>query len=233
MKRRLASAVLLVALLLSGNVVAANTSNPYDVIPGLNNFTKQNTYTAGQFSDVPSSAWYAQNVITAYELGLVKGVSANTFGISGNITIAETIALASRIDSIFYTGTANFVQGDPWYQCYVDYSIAVKIIASSTYTNYNATATRAQFSEILANSLPSYALEDINWVDDNAIPDVKISDSYGAAVYMLYRAGILTGSDAEGTFNPQAPISRPEVAAIVTRMADESLRKSITLVGEY
>ena len=85
----------------------------------------------------------------------------------------------------------------------------------------------------MSKSLPSYALEEMNWVEDNVIPDVKLTDSYGEAVYKLYRAGILTGSDAEGTFNPQNPISRTEVAAIVTRMADVTLRQSVTLVGEY
>ena len=201
--------------------------------PGLENFTKQNTYTVGLFTDVAPSAWYAENVATAYELGLVKGTSATTFGVSGNITIAETIALAARIDSIFYTGQADFVQGTPWYQCYVDYAVEVGIITSSEYSQYNATATRAQFATILSRALPSYVLDEINWIDDGAIPDVKSSDSYGEAVYMLYRAGILTGSDSEGTFKPQNTISRPEVAAIVTRMADKSLRKSIMLVGEY
>ena len=207
------------------------TANASELEVGLSNFTKQNTY-ADQFVDVDNSAWYAPNVAAAYELGLVKGTSAINFGVSGNITIAETIALAARIDNIFYTGKADFVQGAVWYQCYVDYALDVGII-TSTYSNYNAAATRAQFAAILSKALPSYALEEINWVEDNMIPDVKVNASYGEAVYKLYRAGILTGSDAEGMFHPQNSISRTEVAAIVTRMADANLRQSITLVGEY
>ncbi len=201
--------------------------------PTLNNFKKVNIYTIGLFTDVDSAAWYSPNVATAYELGLMKGSASDTFGVSGNITIAETIALATRIDSIFCSGTTNFVQGDPWYQCYVDYAVELGMVDEGVYSNYNSTATRAEFATILSVALPSYALKEINWIEDNAIPDVAISDSYGEAVYLLYRAGILTGSDTEGSFNPQQTISRTEVAAIVTRMADESLRKSINLVGEY
>ena len=225
--KSICSVLLILLLTYSMLTIAALAANHT-----LENFRKQDTYLAGQFTDVAPNAWYAENVSTAYEIGLVKGTSSTTFGVSGNITIAETLALAARINSIFYTGEANFTQGSPWYQCYVDYALETEII-SEDYSNYNATATRAQFASILSNALPSRALEEINWIDDGAIPDVKIKDSYGEAVYMLYRAGILTSSDAEGTYNPQNSISRPEVAAIVTRMADESLRKSITLVGEY
>ena len=49
------------------------------------------------------------------------------------------------------------------------------------------------------------------------------------AVYRLYRAGILTGSDDLGTFYPDSSIQRSAVAAIVTRMASPALRKTVTL----
>ncbi len=49
-------------------------------------------------------------------------------------------------------------------------------------------------------------------------------DRYADEIYMLYRAGITIGSDARGTFNPDKFIKRSEVAAIVTRMVDDSLR---------
>ena len=38
-------------------------------------------------------------------------------------------------------------------------------------------------------------------------------------------AGILTGSDAKGTFNPTSSIKRSEVAAILNRMFDETMRQ--------
>ena len=47
----------------------------------------------------------------------------------------------------------------------------------------------------------------------------------------LYNAGILTGSDAAGSFKPESTIQRSEVATIVTRMADKSLRKTFTLTA--
>ena len=69
----------------------------------------------------------------------------------------------------------------------------------------------------------------INTVTENAIPDVKSTDKYAAEIYEFYRAGILTGSDAKGTFHSASSIKRSEVSAILVRMFDTSSRQTITL----
>ena len=198
--------------------------------PGLDNFQKANDYPAGLFTDVKDDAWYHDSVKSAYEFGLVRGVSENAFNPDGNMTLAEALALADRLHSIYNTGAADFQQGEPWYQVYVDYAAAKGIISSEGYPDYNAKATRAQFAQIFAKALPESALPRINDINEGMIPDVKGSDEYGPDVYMLYNAGILTGSDSAGTFNPSSNIKRSEVSAIVTRMADTTLRKSFTPV---
>lgn len=196
---------------------------------GMGNFQKVNTYAPGTFTDVASGAWYANDVQTAYELGLVMGSSDTTFSPTNNINLASTLALACRIHSIYHTGSANFVQGSPWYQVYVDYAVANGIITAGQFSNYTAAATRRQFAAIMANALPASALNAINAVADGAIPDVPSGSASYDAIYRLYRAGILTGSDAKGTFYPDTPINRASVAAIVARMAIPSMRKSVTI----
>ncbi|MBQ3404251.1 MAG: S-layer homology domain-containing protein [Oscillospiraceae bacterium] len=198
------------------------------VEPGLDNFRKINEYPSGQFTDVKDDAWYLESVKSAYEYGLVKGSSATTFNPEGNMTLAEALALADRLHSIYNTGAADFVQGEPWYQVYADYAMSNGIISSDGFADYNAKATRAQFAQIFARALPESALQKINNISEGMIPDVNGTDSFGPDVYMLYNAGILTGSDVYGTFNPNSNIKRSEVSAIVTRMADASLRKSFT-----
>ncbi len=195
---------------------------PYN---GLNNFVVTNTYE-NQFSDISDIDWYYENVKMSYELGLIKGVSEDRFNPNGNITIAETIALASRINSIYLGGSGQFEQGSPWYQVYIDYAIQNSIILDAQY-DYNSTATRAQFASILAKSLYPSAYNKIN--DITQIPDVPSDAPYKSDVYMLYNAGILTGSDEEGSFNPNASIRRSEVSAIITRIVDTSLRKHFGL----
>ncbi len=198
-----------------------------ELTTGFGNFSKQNTYTDGMFTDVPANQWYADTVKAAYELGLAKGSSETTFSPGGNVTIAETLAFACRVHSIYSTGKADFKQGGVWYQVYVDYAIANDIIKEGEYTNYTAKANRAQFASILAKALPADALDAINNI--SILPDVNKSSAYGEAVFTLYNAGVLTGSDTKGTFNPASSISRGEVATIIARMAIPSLRKTITL----
>ncbi|MGE4485666.1 MAG: trypsin-like peptidase domain-containing protein [Oscillospiraceae bacterium] len=189
----------------------------------LGNFKEVNTYAEGQFSDVSSDAWYAGSVESAFAMGLMKGSSGSQFNPAGNVTVAEAITMAARIHRIYTTGIESFTQTSPWYQIYVDYAANNGIISYGQFSSYTAAATRLQFATIFASALPDGALSNISTVEDSAIPD---TDS--AAVYKLYRAGILTGDDS-GAFNPESTITRAEASAIVSRMADESLRKDITL----
>ena len=224
MKKRILS--LFLALGLS---VSLLTTGALAADDGLSNFKSVNTYTTGTFTDVPADTWYTSNVKTAYEMDLMKGTSGTAFSPDGNITVGSTIALACRLHSIYNTGAANFVQGDPWYQVYVDYAVKNGIISQGQFTDYNAVATRRQFAAILARALPAEALEAKNTVDDGMIPDVAAgSDNYND-IYLLYRAGVLTGSDKQGSFLPEATIDRASVAAIVARMALPGQRQSITL----
>ena len=203
------------------------SESPSDV-----HFEKATIYFQDQFSDVPANQWYTDSVASAFELGLMNGKGNKSFDPFGDVTIAEAITMAARIHSIYTTGSESFNQseGSAWYQTYLDYAFKNSII-SRAYYNCDATqkANRSQFAEIFAASLPAEALAAMNEVNDGAIPDVDMSSDYANAVYRLYRAGILTGNDANGTFAPQTYITRAESAAIVSRMAESSNRKSITL----
>lgn len=195
----------------------------------LDNFKKVNNYPSGKFTDVATDAWYAQNVKEAYELDLVKGVSDASFNPSGNITVAEAVTLAARLHSIYCTGKSEFVQGMPWYEAYFEYAFSNGIIDRYNFAlDYNEVITRRDFARIFASAFPEGedALEQINDIPDGSIPDVSSSQGF---VYLLYRAGVLTGNDEQGTFAPNSSIKRSEVAAIVTRMAEPELRKNVVL----
>ena len=88
-------------------------------------------------------------------------------------------------------------------------------------------ATRAQFAAILSAALPDAALKPIN--DVKQLPDMDADDPRLPAILRLYNAGILTGVDAQGSFQPDAFIPREQIAAMGTRIADPSLRKAFTL----
>ena len=193
----------------------------------LDNFKRSVTYTPGQFTDVPADRWFAGSVQTICELGLMNGKSAGAFGPEDNLTLAEAIVLASRIHSIYNTGTESFTSGSPWYQPYADYAAANGIYAAGA--DLTVPATRAIFAFILSKSLPESAVSAVNSIEDGAIPDLpsgKYADDVYNAVYSLYKAGVLTGSDSAGSFRPDSTINRAEAAAIVTRLVMPSLRKT-------
>ena len=153
---------LVLALVLSLGTVALAAGS-------LSNFQKVNTFQDGQFWDVSSGHWAYSNVRSAYEYGLMKGESDTAFAPDGGLTIAAAITLAARIHSIYYTGTENFVQGNPWYRCYVDYALENGLITGE-YADYDAAIQRWEFAQILGRALPDAALPDISTVDDGAIP---------------------------------------------------------------
>lgn len=196
----------------------------------LSNFYPQREYADGTFTDVPRGAWYAEYVTDAYEYGFIDGRSARLFVPQGSLTIAEAIKLACTLHMGYFEndGVPAAAQGEKWYTPYVGYALESGII-SSEYKNYDAPATRSDFAVILAAALPEEALAVRNRIDDGAVPDVAMTYSYAAAVYGLYRAGVLTGSDAAGTFRPNSTITRAEVAAIIMRMADEGSRLDLAL----
>ena len=96
-----------------------------------------------------------------------------------------------------------------------------------SYEQMTKPVSRSELVHIFFKAVGSY--KTINSVADNSIPDVKTTDSYGDEIYTFYRAGILTGSDAAGTFHPASTIVRSEAAAILVRMYDASYRVNITL----
>lgn len=190
-------------------------------------FRPVNTYEDGMFTDVAPGAWYNTSVAKAYEQGIMAGEGEGTFNPSGQITVAQAIVMAARLHKIYNTGSSEFEPGDTWYGPYVDYARENGIIAGEPILW--VAATRGQFVDILARALPKEVFNQINDIADNAIPDVKTGDEYSGSIYMLYRAGVVTGSNSRGSFYPNNTISRAEAAAIVTRMTDGQLRQSLTL----
>ena len=186
------------------------------------------------FSDIKESDWYFSNVKEAWENKLIDGVTSTEFRPNETLTVAQAIKLASAYHQRYNTSEVSLTNGaGNWYSSYVDYAVENSII-DSKYASYgtaqmNKAIDRSEFVAIFANAMDAEELVGYNTVADDAIPGVKMTDTHAKAIYQFYRAGILTGSDAKGTFNPKSNIKRSEVAAILSRMFDSNVRQSITL----
>ena len=197
------------------------------------------TYNSDVFKDVNENLWYGANkqavIKKAYELRLIQGKGSGVFDPGGNLTIAEAIKMAAVVHKIYNGGDGSFTQGSPWYQVYVDYAIESGIISESLFAGqYGKYATRAEMASIFARCVPASQLQKINSV--SYLPDVYTDRTYGDGVFleaedifMLYRAGVLTGNDSKGTFRPFSDITRAEAAAIICRIVIPSERKLLNL----
>ncbi len=219
---RLISLVLSIVMILGMLPLSLSASEPI----GFDNFSKVNSWSDDVFADVSPDDWFYGNVKSAFEYGLMIGKENDLFDAEGNVTAAETLTIAARLHAIYHTGETDFEETSPWYAAYADYCLENGIADPAEY-DPDAPVTRAQFAVILANAMPDEAWESVMTVDDDAIPDVRMTDDFSEAVYKLYRAGVLVGNDSLGTFAPDSSIRRSEVAAIVTRMALPALRAAV------
>lgn len=190
---------------------------------GMGNFKKTREYAG--FSDVPAGQWYSNDVKQAYELGLMDGMNGGKFDPNGNLTMAEAVTMAARVCAIYY-GETFVPGGSPWYQNAVDYAVENGIIYDGEYTNFRAKATRADFANLLYWAIPADEFPRINRIA--WISDINPSMSYFHAIYLLYGAGVLTGSET-GAFQPNELVRRSEAAAIINRVAWPENRVSLSV----
>lgn len=187
------------------------------------------------FTDVPETAWYYKWVQGAHRMGLINGKSATTYVPDANMNWAEAVKLAACMHQLYHNGAVTLGNGDPWYMSYLDYCRAQGIVPDAStaelpgYADIAARAgepiTRAAYVWLFSRALPAEALAAINTIPDNSIPDVKVSgNALDDGIYLFYRAGILNGMDAYGTFSPDSHIRRSDVAAILMRLMDASYR---------
>lgn len=163
--------------------------------------------------------WYDyESIRICVEQGLMQGTDAG-FQPAKPITLAEVAVLCARIYSR-QTGTP-IPNGEGWYGGAVDLLLTLAGDAPGPWealqADPKAPATRLDFAQLL----------DLVWGEDapqyngyTALPDTD-----DPAVLRLYNAGILTGTDALGSFVPWRGLTRAEVAAMAARVAQPTLRK--------
>lgn len=185
------------------------------------------------FTDVSRSSWYYDSVRAAWEKDLIDGVTRTLYKPDDTLTVAQAVKLSAALHQMLNNnGKVTLRNGSPyWYSSYVSYAVDNGII-EKMYLDYtpaqmNAPVKRNEFVHIFYGSMSDY--RQINTVADNKIPDVITTDTYALEIYTFYRAGILTGSDKNGTFYPTNDIKRSEVAAILSRMYDKTARKTVSL----
>ncbi len=201
-----------------------------DLLPNLNPDATRNETVQIYFKTSTSPSITADKVVYAK----LSGIEDLTDWFEIEVTVANNASWKDVITGIRFDPTDNNgiyyidyikfskseeINTDKWYDMYVDYAVENGIVEKGKYTEdtYNRNITRAELCDLFIAALPEEHYAPINNI--KGIPDV-LRDSKNADVYlMLYNAGVLLGSDAEGTFNANSDVKRSEVAAIINRVA--------------
>lgn len=229
MKKRLLCLTLAIALLAVPARAAENS---------MDNFLRREGAYTGQFSDLTAEDPFYENVSALYEYGLSVGKGDGTFGLKDPLTVSQAVIFAGRIRGLYRTGNAETAtaahprrEGQPVCGPYLDYLKAEGVLGEELDGSLFTAATRAQMAHVLANVLPEEAMPPINrdavtegYAARTLLPDVTEYTPWQQDILKLYRCGIARGSDAAGTFHPDAPITRGAAAAMLTRLAEPALR---------
>ena len=230
MKRRLLALCLAAVLLLGGL--------PARAVSSLDNFRPIRAYD-GRFADAVPGDWYYDYVVRLYCLGLAEGRSEDRFGADRQVTVEETAVFAARIRSVYDTGSpeagpAAYPQTGRWSAPYISYLRALGGIDPELENHLTAPATRAQAAGLLARALPKGTLPEINgavvtqaYAMGRRVTDVTAYTPYQQEILSLYKWGVLEGADELGSYYPDQPILRRELAAILVRLVDEETRLTI------
>lgn len=219
MRKAILAVMLVFCMLLplSGAVYAA----------GMENFLPQEEVSTIQFQDVPEGAWYEEALERCCAAGLIEGTGVDTFTPEGSLTRAQALVMAVRVRMIYYTGQCQLEESEPWYQSALDYAVVRKMVDRDEFDDYDVPATRGEMAHFLATALPVEEMGQINAV--SFLPDVTEETAYRQDIFLLYRTGVLTGSDIFGSFRPEEEITRAEACAILARLAFPELRRDLDL----
>ena len=180
---------------------------------------------AAAFTDVPSNAWYAQDVADVQRFGIIEGMGNGKFAPLGTLTLAQAITMAARTYAWSHGDSLSSTGGSLWYEPYVQYADTNGICLTGEFgTSYNGTCSRRTMALLFARVIPEGTKTPLNKVP--SLPDVPDTDA-NRPIYTLYELGILTGNDDRGTFAPERTITRAEVAAILNRLLDTGKRKTL------
>ena len=225
-KHVLMAGVLGLAVILN-SAVYASTDNIKEVIS--ENFVATTIFDNNLFGDVKGNEWFVKGVSSSVELGLMVGETNDKFNPNGNITVAQTIAVASRINALYNTGSLDILEddykGSKWYSGVVKYAIDNGIIQASDFSSgdMNKPATRGELCYILYGSIPESEMVSINTITVDDVEDVTAKTKYSDSIMKSINSGIITGYDT-GDIKPNNKITRAEASCIIDRIVRPSER---------
>ncbi len=146
----------------------------------------------------------------------IEGYADGSFRPDANITRAEAVTILSRLaakDEIPYSSASSFIDCTPndWYFANVAFAEKIGILShiASTRFNPDEQITRGEAAQLINNILKFDS-------NSSSFSDVNDTHKYYSAIITLADNKIINGY-ADGTFRPDAKITRAELVTIINR----------------
>lgn len=178
------------------------------------------------FKDVISTDWFYEYVKSAYEKGLMKGVSSDMFEPKSELTRAMFVTILHRIDGEKLEGENVFsdVSDEDYYCSAVAWASANGIVKGVSETQFapDENITREQIAAIFYRYAQAKGYDVSVGENTNILSYVdydEISEYAIPAMSYAVGSGLINGK-TESTLNPRDNATRAEAAAIIQRFIE-------------
>lgn len=179
---------------------------------------------ASKFTDVPSDAWYYNELDYAVYNGFISGTSATTFNPDGSLSRAAFVTIMGRmLGAPTSGGSTKFTDVDPdsWYAPYIAWASENGYVNGTSATTFtpNANLTVEQMSAILSNYISKSGVELSGYTASANYKDASSVSGWAVANVETMRQYGLLHIDANGNVNPRKDASRAEGAYTLVKFA--------------
>ncbi len=189
------------------------------------------------FSDVPKTEWSYNYIMLCAQNGAVNGTTnpdengIATFAPKMEVSLGQFLAAMTKL--LCPSLVKPLEEGQQWTLPYYNAAVEAKLISKSEfdYSNINEKLSREDMAYILV-SAAKYNGEVLSAKDgiENAIADYdKVSANRKDAVEKAYSNGLITGTDANGTFAPKNSMTREQMATVICRLMKWTERAEVVI----
>ena len=203
--------------------------------------TVQNKQAAlKSFSDVPSSHWAYTPIMKMVAQGLFAGTTqpdangVGTFAPNAPMTRAQFVTVVTRyLYNNELKAMADDYQGSQyWFEANYDVAVDHGIIKESEFkkSDMNVAMSRQEMAMVLVRAADELGENAEKLIHTSKIADYDtIGGYYKDYVRECYSMGMICGTDAKGTFNPNGTLNRAQAATVLYRLVDASSRQQVDL----
>lgn len=190
-------------------------------------FAADNKYVTPTFTDVPKSHWAYTFAEQAAEKGWVTGVGDGKFMPDGQVTYAQLVTMLgqaffkSDVDS--YTGVTN-----PWYAKFCNVANQNGLFKGTNAQNHvlderyvGVAVNRYEMAQMLYNAMKAKGLNvtaDQNAAKASTADWNSIPYKYRDAVAVCKAAGVINGTDSNGTFGGNGLMTRAQACVVLIQL---------------